>query len=131
VWIFRGIKFSGAASDGHWDMPNSPERRHAPRYELIAQANVASGDEAYLLPVRNISMTGAFLEGSPAEHPDLTPGVELEVAGGGGRESGKAPRAGGFGIVIEPLSKEDGARLQILLGRLSHVPPPRPASLRA
>jgi hypothetical protein len=130
---------------------SGPERRHATRYEVIAQANVGSGGEAYLLPVRNISMSGAFLEGSPAEHAELKPGVDVEIVlsaaapGMGddeviniqcrGRiarvEPSNLSRTGGFGVTLEPASKEDAARMQALLGRLAHLPPPCPASLRA
>jgi hypothetical protein len=130
---------------------SGPERRHASRYEVIAQANVASGGDAYLLPVRNISMTGAFLEGNPAEHADLKPGVEVEIvlsaaAAGMGDEEvvniqcrgcvariepGKPPRLGGFGVTLQPASAADATRMQALLGRLAHVPPPRPATQRA
>src|SRR5579872_5105913 len=108
-------------------MTKASERRHAPRFEVIAQANVGSGDEAYLIPVRNISATGVFLEGNPAEHPGLTAGVEVELvlsaAAAGtaddevmnvrckGRvvriEPGKGTRAGGFGLTIEPATKEE------------------------
>ena len=127
-------------------MTSMPERRLAPRYELIAQASIGSGGDAYLMPVRNISTTGAFLEGRPEEHPDLKPGVELELVlsasapGMGddevinlpckGRvarvEPSRPPRAGGFGITLEPANKQDTARLQVLLRRLAHLPPPRP-----
>lgn len=131
-------------------MKDSPERRHAPRFELIAQANIASGDEAYLMPVRNISMTGAFLEGSASDHPELKVGVEVEItlsasdpsAGDEdvinvqckGRvariETAKLPRTGGFGLTLEPATKDDEARLRTLVGRLAHLPPPRPPSTR-
>jgi hypothetical protein len=127
-------------------MTTSPDRRFAPRYDLIAQANVASGDEAFLMPVRNISTTGAFLEGSPAEHPDLKVGVELEVVlsastpGMGddevlnikckGRivrvEPSKPSRPGGFGIALQLATAEETACLEALVGVLSHLPPPRP-----
>jgi hypothetical protein len=134
-------------------MPNTPERRHAPRYELIAQASIdsGSGSDMYLMPVRNISATGAYLEGNPAEHPELKPGVELELVlsasapGMGddevdnipckGRvarvEQAKGTRAGGFGITLQPATKEDALRLKALIGRLAHLPPPRPATLSA
>jgi hypothetical protein len=132
-------------------MPNTPERRHAPRYELIAQANVGAAGESYLMPVRNISATGAYLEGNPADHPDLKPGVEIELVlsasapGMGddevdnipcrGRvarvEPAKGSRTGGFGLTLEAVTREDGLRLKALIGRLAHLPPPRPASLRA
>jgi hypothetical protein len=130
-------------------MTNLPERRFAPRYELLAQANVASGEEAYLLSVRNISMTGAFLEGSPSDYPDLKLGAETELTLSAsdpsmgddevvnvrcrGRvarvEAARPPHVGGFGITLEPMSTEDEARLRALVGRLA-LPPPRPASLR-
>ena len=61
-------------------MTNIPERRLAPRYEVIAQANIASGDEATLLPVRNISATGVFLEGNPADYPELKLGAAVKPA---------------------------------------------------
>jgi hypothetical protein len=130
-------------------MTDTPERRLAPRYEVIAQANIASGDEATLLPVRNLSATGAFLEGNPSDYPALQLGVELEVtlsasdpnkADGEvidvrckGRvarvEPAKTSRAGGFGLTLVPASREDDGHLRTLLARLSHLPPPRPASL--
>jgi hypothetical protein len=131
-------------------MTSMAERRLAPRYELIAQASVASGGDAYLLAVRNISTTGVFLEGNPSEHPDLELGVELEIvlsaSARGAKdddvinvrckgkvariEVGKGPRPGGFGLTMQPATKEDAEHLQSLLGRLA-LPPPRPASLGA
>jgi hypothetical protein len=127
-------------------MVDSADRRGAPRFEVIAQANVASGEETYLLPVRNISTTGAFLEGDPAEHPDLELGTELKVTLSASDPSGKvdevidvqcrarvaridarrAPRSGGFGITLEPAGQDDAGRLRALVGRLAHLPPPRP-----
>jgi hypothetical protein len=128
-------------------MTTSPDRRFAPRYDLIAQANVASGGEAFLMPVGNISTTGAFLEGNPAEHPDLKVGVELELVlsastpGMGddevlnikckGRiarvEPARPSRAGGFGITLQLATAEEAACLEVLVGVLSHLPPPPPA----
>jgi hypothetical protein len=130
-------------------MADHPERRLAPRYEVIAQANIASGDEAYLMTVRNISTTGMFLEGNPSDYPDLKSGVEIEVTLSAsdpsqgdeevinvrckGRvariEAGRPPGAGGFGLTLELANRQDEARLRTLVGRLSHLPPPRPASL--
>jgi hypothetical protein len=129
----------------------SEDRRHAPRYEVIAQANVGSGDEAYLMPVRNLSSTGVFLEGSVTEYPELELGSQVELVLSAsspgsaddevesirctGRvvriEPGRPPRAGGFGVTMTPATADDAARMQSFLGRLAHVPPPRPASLRA
>jgi hypothetical protein len=130
---------------------NDPgERRGAPRFEIIAQANVVSGGETYLLPVRNISGAGVFLEGRPRDHADLVPGVEIEVAisaaapGMGDDEviniecRGKIARIelrtaagpGGFGVTIEPKTAADRERLEDLLGRLIDLPAAeRPASI--
>jgi hypothetical protein len=131
-------------------MKDPAERRLAPRFEIIAQASVASGGDVYLLTVRNISAAGAFLEGRPRDHADLTPGVEIEVA-----ISAAAPDAiddevlnieclgriarvelrtaagpGGFGITMEPKTAEDRERLEDLLARLIELPPAqRPASI--
>ncbi|HVX97951.1 MAG TPA: PilZ domain-containing protein [Polyangia bacterium] len=129
----------------------SEDRRHAPRYEVIAQANVGSGDEAYLMPVRNLSASGVFLEGSVTEYPELKLGSQVELVLSAsspgsaddevesircsGRvvriEPGRPPHAGGFGVTMTPATADDAARMQSFLGRLAHVPPPRPASLRA
>jgi hypothetical protein len=128
-------------------MATSPDQRLAPRYDLIAQANVDSGGEAFLMPVRNISKKGAFLEASPDEHPELKVGVELDVVlsastpGMGddevlnikckGRieriEPPRPSRAGGFGITLHLATAEETACLEALIGILSHLPPPRPA----
>jgi hypothetical protein len=132
-------------------MMEAPERRHAQRYELIAQATVGSGHEAYLMPVRNISSTGVFLEGNPAEHPHLSAGASLELVLSAsppgatddevitvrckGRvariEPANRTRLGGFGLTMEPATRDDALRMQSLLGHVSHVPPPRPGSLHA
>src|SRR5690242_89341 len=58
----------------------SSERRTETRFDIFAQANVATGGETYLMSVRNISGSGAFLEGRPKEHAELTVGAEIEVA---------------------------------------------------
>lgn len=127
-------------------MTTAPDRRLTPRYDLIAQANIASAREAFLLPVRNISTTGAFLEANPGEYPDLKVGVELEVVlsattpgmgddevlniNGKGRivrvEPAKGSSVGGFGITLELSSAEETTCLEALIGVLSHLPPPRP-----
>ena len=131
-------------------MNDPADRRATPRFEIFAQANVVSGGEVYLLTVCNISGAGAFLEGRPKEHPDLIPGVEVEVAisatapGMGdddviniecrGRvariELRTAAGPGGFGITLEPKTTEDQERLEDLIGRLIDLPPAqRPATV--
>jgi hypothetical protein len=129
---------------------NVADRRVAPRFDIVAQANVVSGGEVYLLTVKNISGAGAFLEGRPRDHADLVPGVEIEVAisatapGMGDDEvinidcRGRVARielrtatsTGGFGVTLEPKSDADRERLEDLLGRLIDLPPAqRPASI--
>jgi hypothetical protein len=46
-------------------------------------------------------------------------------------EPAKGSRTGGFGITLEAVTREDGLRLKALIGRLAHLPPPRPATLSA
>lgn len=131
-------------------MTHVPERRGEPRYELVAKANVASGGKAHLLLVQNISTTGAFVEGSPEDHSELTLGTELEVLLSATRpgmkedevvnirctgrivrvEFKQPPRVGGFGLTIKPASPDDRARLRSLMVHLEHLPPPRPSTLR-
>jgi hypothetical protein len=124
------------------------ERRVAPRFEIIAQANVASGGDSYLMSVRNISLNGAFLEGRPQEHADLAVGVEVDVAlsltapginddeivnvqchGKVARvEPWTAQSPGGFGVTFDAASDKDGKLLEELLGRLANLPPTQRSS---
>jgi PilZ domain-containing protein len=129
---------------------DSADRRAAPRFEIIAQANVVSGDDIYLLAVRNISAAGAFLEGRPRDHAELVPGAEIEVTISVGTpemgddevsniecrgrvariELRTATSPGGFGVTLEPKTDADQERLEDLLGRLIALPPAqRPASI--
>jgi hypothetical protein len=131
-------------------MDEPAERRAEPRFEIMAQASVVSGGETYLLTVRNISASGAFLEGRPRDHAELVPGVEIDVAisatapGMGDDEvinidcRGKVARLelrtatspGGFGITLEPQTERDRERLEDLLARLIDLPPAqRPATI--
>ena len=133
-------------------MNDASERRAAQRFEIFAQANVASGGDVHVMSVRNISASGAFLEGRPREHADLAPGVEVEVSlsvttpgmgdadddvvnidcrGRVARVEMRTPSSpGGFGITLEPKTAEDQERLEDLLSRLIALPPAqRPASI--
>jgi hypothetical protein len=123
-------------------MTNTPDRRAAPRFEIFAQASVVSGDDVYLMSVRNVSLSGAFLEGRPKEHPDMKPGIEVEVTlsaaspGMGDEEVvnvrcrgkiarieiGTPARSGGFGVTLEPVSAEEREHLEDLLSKLADVP---------
>src|SRR5215510_14501819 len=70
-----GFKWRAKASESPTKMavdPNdSSDRRAAQRFEIVAQASVASGGSVHVLAVRNISASGAFLEARPREHADL------------------------------------------------------------
>jgi hypothetical protein len=130
-------------SDSTGPSSNLSDRRTQTRFEIIAQANVASGGETYLMSVRNISGSGVFLEGRPKEHAELTVGVEIEIAlsvtaAGMNDEEvvniqcrGKVARIelptatslGGFGVTLAPASDADGERLDELIGRLADLPP--------
>jgi hypothetical protein len=123
-------------------MSTTPERRAAPRFEILAQASIVSGEDVYLMSVRNISTSGAFLEGRPKEHPDLKPGVDVEItlsASGPGVgeeevvnvrcrgkvarvEIGTPARPGGFGVTLEPLSEEEREHLEDVLSKLADIP---------
>lgn len=123
-------------------MSNASDRRAAPRFEIFAQASVLSGKDNYLMAVRNVSASGAFLEGRSKEHPELKPGAEVEVtlsAASPGMgddeivnircrgkvarvELGTPARPGGFGVTLEPMEVDDLERLQDLLGRLADIP---------
>jgi hypothetical protein len=112
---------------------------------------IGSGREAELMTVRNISGSGLFLEGDPAEHPHLSAGATIDLvlsASAPGApdedvitvrvrgcvmrvEGATHTRVGGFGLTMEPASQDDALRMQALLGHVSHVPPPRPGSLHA
>jgi hypothetical protein len=120
-------------------MKDGSERRAAPRFEIFAQASVVSGEDSYLMSVRNISADDAFLEGRTREHPDLKPGVVIEVVVSAAKpgmnddeviniscrgqvvrtELGTAAHPGGFGITLEPIADEDVEQLAQLLRQLA------------
>ena len=126
---------------------NAADRRAAPRFEIVAQAKVVSGGQVHTLPLRNISASGAFLEGRPREHATLVPGAQIEVSlsvtvpgaadelisidesiniecrGRVARTQLRTPSSlPGFGITIEPKTDADQERLEDLLSRLIAVP---------
>jgi hypothetical protein len=120
-------------------MNDGSERRATPRFEIFAQASVVSGEDSYLMSVRNISADGAFLEGRAKEHPDLKPGVAIEIVVSAAKpgmgdeeviniscrgqvvrtELGTAAHPGGFGITLEPIADEDVEQLAQLLRQLA------------
>lgn len=132
------------------------ERRVSPRFDIAAQARVVSGGQTTLLRLRNISASGAFLEGRARDHAELVPGVDIEVVisttesgtsddglidideviniecrGRVVRREMRTPSdPGGFGITMEPKTADDRERLEDLLARLIALPPAeRPATI--
>ena len=127
--------------------PPGSERRTALRYENIAQANVKTAEDIYLLTVRNLSASGAFLEGSPAEHPGLKPGAAIELVLSCSDPAGKDnevinircqahiarvdPGAGrmrpaGFGVALKPLDRHEDERLVQVLAAIARESAPLP-----
>jgi hypothetical protein len=113
------------------------ERRRNPRIEILAQAEVI-GQEIRIMEVRDISLGGIFLVGTPDEYPDLTPGVDLDLAiSASEADAAEDPDANvachariirvdkgdagnrppGFGATIAPVDDENRERLTKLLSR--------------
>ncbi len=59
--------------------PPSNNRRIAPRFDVVAQASITSENEVCVLSVRNLSSSGLFLEGDPADHPSLKLGTDVDI----------------------------------------------------
>jgi hypothetical protein len=59
--------------------PPQIENRTHPRVDLFAQVQVTRDSEVHVMSARNISRGGIFIQGEPAEIPDLRPGVEVEI----------------------------------------------------
>jgi hypothetical protein len=118
------------------DGPDSPNRR-SPRIEVFAQAQVRGAD-IYIIPIRNVSSGGAYLEGTPAEYPELRPGVDFNLVIFGSEDGmGDDPdfnitcrakvirvdegfpgrRPPGFGCTIDPIDQDHRDRLTGLLLR--------------
>lgn len=59
--------------------PSGTERRAHPRIEVLAQVQVARDAEVHIMSARNLSRSGIFLNGNPAEMPDLKVGLHVEL----------------------------------------------------
>jgi hypothetical protein len=118
------------------DFPDSPNRR-SPRIEVFAQAQVR-GSDIHIVSIRNVSSGGAYLEGTPADYPELKPGVAFNLVIFGSEEGmGDDPdfniscrakvirvdagfpdkRPPGFGCTIDPIDQDHRDRLTNLLLR--------------
>jgi hypothetical protein len=117
-----------------------PSNRKSPRIEVYAQAEVRGTNDVSIMAVRNVSAGGVYLEGTPAEYPDLRPGTEIELVIFGSEEGlGDDPefnitcrakvirvdpgfaakRPPGFGVTIDPVDQDNRDRLTNLLLRAS------------
>ena len=119
--------------------PLDPASRRAPRIEVFAQAQIR-GSDVHIIPVRNVSAGGIYLEGTPSQYPDLKPGIDFQLVIFGSEEGmgddpdfqilcrakvirvdegfmGKRPP--GFGCTIDPVNQDERDRLSNLLLRAS------------
>ncbi len=55
------------------------DSRHHPRADIFAQVQVTRASDVYIMSTMNMSQGGVFIQGNPAEYPDLQVGVEVEV----------------------------------------------------
>ena len=120
-------------------MDESSNNRKSPRIEVYAQAQIR-GKDIHIMAVRNVSAGGVYLEGTPAEYPDLKPGTDIDLVIFGAEDgqgddpefniicrakviridpgfTGKRPP--GFGVTIDPIDQEHRDRLTNLLLRAS------------
>jgi hypothetical protein len=111
-------------------MARSQERRRHPRYELLAQVQVAHDQEVYILSTQNLSRGGVFLIANPRECPDLSVGVEVDLVIFVAEESenevqevrlrativrvNRTP-AEGFGLQFDEIDPEGAERLEGLI----------------
>jgi hypothetical protein len=104
----------------------SQERRRHPRFELVAQAEIATSQVLHLLRVANASRGGLFLRATPENYPDFKPGVEvkLQVFPGSDDDAGEVRAVGRIvridpggegGFAVEFVEVEDPQVLEHLL----------------
>jgi hypothetical protein len=136
VWELYSFCVALIIESSMTDLPDSPNRR-SPRIEVFAQAQVRGAD-VYIVPMRNVSSGGAYLEGTPHEYPELRPGVDFTLTIFGSEDGmgddpdfniscrarvirvdegfpGKRPP--GFGCTIDPIDQDHRDRLTNLLLR--------------
>jgi hypothetical protein len=112
--------------------------RAAPRIELYAQAQVRGRTEVRIMAVRSVTTGEVFLEGTPAQYPELRPGTEIElvifgfedgadddpkfniecrarVMRIGARPGGR--RTPGFAMTLQPIDQANRERLTSLVLR--------------
>lgn len=109
------------------------QRRKHDRLPLVAAVECKIGDEIRVLMVRNASLAGLFLEGSPREHPDLVVGSVVDIALSAEDdpegepiqlqarivrvEKRGPPFVPGFGLAIVSVSAKHHLRFRDLLSR--------------
>jgi hypothetical protein len=60
-------------------MPVQHDKRSHPRFELLAQVQVAREAEVHIMSAQKISRGGIFVQGEPDEYPDLQVGSRVEL----------------------------------------------------
>jgi c-di-GMP-binding flagellar brake protein YcgR len=60
-------------------MPVDVERRAHPRFELLAQVQVARESEVHIMSADRISRGGVFVKGEPERYPELQVGTRVEL----------------------------------------------------
>ncbi|MCC6748289.1 MAG: PilZ domain-containing protein [Deltaproteobacteria bacterium] len=113
------------------------EKREFPRAEVFAQVQISQDAEVHIMSTSNISRGGVFIQGSPADYPDLRVGavVDLQIFASEGSELGddvscraKVVRTQpvgtkatgpGFGLQFLDIDPENVRRLEALLRRTS------------
>jgi hypothetical protein len=112
----------------------SSERRAHPRIELVATVEVARDGEVHVLMASNLSLSGVFLEGNPADYPGFERNALLEMTlslaeSTEGAESGGSPprmaiKAKGKIVRIQPPGMKSPAGFGLVLTEI------RPAELK-
>lgn len=109
----------------------SGERRQHPRVEVLAQVQVTRDAEVHVMSTSDISRGGIFIQGDPADAPDLLPGVDCDLVlfdADADREEVMVratvvhivdrPDAKGFGLRFKTFMPGHAARLKTVLTEL-------------
>lgn len=115
------------------------EKRQHPRYEVLAQVELANVEDGEILvfTATNLSVAGMFFEAKPSEHPELAPGkrfaVSLSLPQRADERTPPPPievrcmaklirrddARGGFGVCFEEIDPTNLARLRALIAHVS------------
>ena len=104
------------------------ENRKNPRVEILAQVQVASDSEVYIMSTANISLGGVFIQGDPQEYPEIKKEMTLDLVifatddneAADVHVEAKVVRvaeegAPGFGLHFAPVDEEQSRALERLI----------------